>query len=100
MPEAKTLRPKPARLAALKNGYQLGREIARQQVAERGILKMVAFQIESDLVAMIRPTTNEYKTKDALWCKPSCRMHCITKQVCNASVRHGSCALPLTRRWC
>jgi hypothetical protein len=36
MPEVKTLRRKLARLAALKSSYQLGREIARQRVAERG----------------------------------------------------------------
>jgi len=36
MPEVKTLRRKLARLAALKGSYQLGREIARQRVAERG----------------------------------------------------------------
>jgi transposase len=36
MPEVKTLRRKLARLAALKGSYRLGREIARQRVAERG----------------------------------------------------------------
>src|SRR5205807_1261356 len=38
MPEVKTLRRKLARLAALKGSYQLGREIARQRVVERGKL--------------------------------------------------------------
>jgi DNA-binding transcriptional ArsR family regulator len=36
MPEVKTLRRKLARLASLKGSYQLGREIARQRIAERG----------------------------------------------------------------
>jgi DNA-binding CsgD family transcriptional regulator len=36
MPEMKTLRGKLARLASLKGSYQLGREIARQRIAERG----------------------------------------------------------------
>jgi transposase len=36
MPEVKTLRRKLARLASLKGSYQLGRQIARQRVAERG----------------------------------------------------------------
>jgi DNA-binding CsgD family transcriptional regulator len=36
MPEVKTLRGKLARLASLKGSYQLGREIARQRIAERG----------------------------------------------------------------
>lgn len=36
MPEMKTLRRKLARLASLKGSYQLGREIARQRIAERG----------------------------------------------------------------
>jgi DNA-binding CsgD family transcriptional regulator len=36
MPEVKTLRRKLARLAALKGSYQLGCQIARQRVAERG----------------------------------------------------------------
>src|SRR5207302_4800881 len=36
MPEVKTLRRKLARLAALKGSYRLGREIARQRIAERG----------------------------------------------------------------
>jgi DNA-binding CsgD family transcriptional regulator len=36
MPEVKTLRRKLARLAALKGSYRLGRQIARQRVAERG----------------------------------------------------------------
>jgi DNA-binding CsgD family transcriptional regulator len=36
MPEVKTLRRKLARLAALKGSYQLGHQIARQRVAERG----------------------------------------------------------------
>ena len=36
IPEVKTLRRKLARLASLKGSYQLGREIARQRIAERG----------------------------------------------------------------
>jgi len=36
MPEVKTLRRKLACLASLKGSYQLGREIARQRIAERG----------------------------------------------------------------
>lgn len=36
MPEVKTLRRKLARLAALKGSYQLGCQIARRRVAERG----------------------------------------------------------------
>jgi hypothetical protein len=36
MPEVKTLRRKLARLASLKGSYRLGREIARQRIAERG----------------------------------------------------------------
>jgi len=36
MPEVKTLRRKLARLASLKGSYQLGRQIARQRIAERG----------------------------------------------------------------
>ena len=36
MPEVKTLRRKLARLASLKGSYPLGREIARQRIAERG----------------------------------------------------------------
>jgi DNA-binding CsgD family transcriptional regulator len=36
MPEVKTLRGKLARLASLKGSYQLGREIARHRIAERG----------------------------------------------------------------
>ena len=36
MPEVKTLRRKLARLASLKGSYRLGREMARQRVAERG----------------------------------------------------------------
>jgi DNA-binding CsgD family transcriptional regulator len=36
IPEVKTLRRKLARLGALKGSYQLGRQIARQRVAERG----------------------------------------------------------------
>jgi hypothetical protein len=36
MPEVKTLRRKLARLAALKGSYRLGREMARQRIAERG----------------------------------------------------------------
>jgi DNA-binding CsgD family transcriptional regulator len=36
MPEVKTLRRKLAGLASLKGSYQLGREIARQRIAERG----------------------------------------------------------------
>jgi transposase len=36
MPEMKTLRGKLARLASLKRSYRLGREIARQRIAERG----------------------------------------------------------------
>jgi DNA-binding CsgD family transcriptional regulator len=36
MPEVKTLRRKLARLAALKGRYRLGRQVARQRVAERG----------------------------------------------------------------
>src|SRR5713101_121505 len=36
MLEVKTLRRKLARLASLKGSYQLGREIARQRIAERG----------------------------------------------------------------
>src|SRR6266851_5146924 len=36
MPEVKTLRRKLARLASLKGSYQLGRELARQRIAERG----------------------------------------------------------------
>jgi len=36
MPEVKTLRRKLARLGALKGSYQLGCQIARQRVAERG----------------------------------------------------------------
>jgi transposase len=36
MPEIKTLRQKLACLASLKGSYQLGREIARQRIAERG----------------------------------------------------------------
>jgi DNA-binding CsgD family transcriptional regulator len=36
MPEMKTLRGKLARLASLKGSYRLGREIARQRIAERG----------------------------------------------------------------
>jgi hypothetical protein len=36
MPEVKTLRRKLARLASLKGSYQLGREMARQRIAERG----------------------------------------------------------------
>jgi DNA-binding CsgD family transcriptional regulator len=36
MPEMKTLRRKLTRLASLKGSYQLGREIARQRIAERG----------------------------------------------------------------
>ena len=36
MPEVKTLRRKLARLASLRGSYRLGREIARQRIAERG----------------------------------------------------------------
>jgi len=36
MPEVKTLRRKLARLASLKGSYRLGREVARQRIAERG----------------------------------------------------------------
>jgi transposase len=36
IPEVKTLRRKLARLASLKGSYQLGREMARQRIAERG----------------------------------------------------------------
>jgi hypothetical protein len=36
MPEVKTLRRKLARLASLQGSYRLGREIARQRIAERG----------------------------------------------------------------
>ena len=36
MPEVKTLRRKLARLASLKGSHQLGRDIARQRIAERG----------------------------------------------------------------
>jgi hypothetical protein len=36
MPEVKTLRRKLARLASLKGSYRLGREMARQRIAERG----------------------------------------------------------------
>src|SRR5229473_412649 len=36
MPEMKTLRRKLARLASLKGSYRLGREVARQRIAERG----------------------------------------------------------------
>src|SRR5467141_2557374 len=36
MPEVKTLRRKLARLAASKGSFQLGQEIARQRIAERG----------------------------------------------------------------
>jgi DNA-binding CsgD family transcriptional regulator len=36
MPEVKTLRRKLSRLALLKNSHQLGREVARQRIAERG----------------------------------------------------------------
>ena len=36
MPEVKTLRGKLTRLASLKGSYQLGREMARQRIAERG----------------------------------------------------------------
>jgi hypothetical protein len=36
MPEVKTLRRKLTRLAALKGSYRLGREMARQRIAERG----------------------------------------------------------------
>ena len=36
MPEVKTLRRKLALLASLKGSYQLGREMARQRIAERG----------------------------------------------------------------
>jgi len=36
MPEVKTLRRKLACLASLKGSYQLGREIARQRIADRG----------------------------------------------------------------
>jgi DNA-binding CsgD family transcriptional regulator len=36
MPEMKTLRRKLARLASLKRSYRLGREVARQRIAERG----------------------------------------------------------------
>jgi DNA-binding CsgD family transcriptional regulator len=38
MPEVKTLRRKLARLASLKGSYRLGREVARQRIAERGKL--------------------------------------------------------------
>jgi transposase-like protein/helix-turn-helix protein len=36
MPEVKTLRRKLARLASLQGSYRLGREMARQRIAERG----------------------------------------------------------------
>src|SRR5438876_2650723 len=36
MPEVKTLRRKLSRLASLKDSHQLGREVARQRIAERG----------------------------------------------------------------
>jgi DNA-binding CsgD family transcriptional regulator len=36
MPEVKTLRRKLSRLASLKDSYQLGREVARQRIIERG----------------------------------------------------------------
>jgi transposase len=36
IPEVKTLRRKLARLASLKGSYQLGREMARQRIVERG----------------------------------------------------------------
>src|SRR6267154_922911 len=36
MPEVKTLRRKLSRLAYLKDSYQLGREVARQRIIERG----------------------------------------------------------------
>lgn len=36
MPEVKTLRRKLSRLASLKGSYRLGREVARQRIAERG----------------------------------------------------------------
>jgi DNA-binding CsgD family transcriptional regulator len=36
MPEVKTLRRKLVRLASLKGSYRLGREVARQRIAERG----------------------------------------------------------------
>jgi DNA-binding CsgD family transcriptional regulator len=36
MPEVKTLRRKLSRLASLKESYQLGREVARQRIIERG----------------------------------------------------------------
>jgi DNA-binding CsgD family transcriptional regulator len=38
MPEVKTLRRKLSRLAALKESHQLGREVARQRISERGKL--------------------------------------------------------------
>jgi DNA-binding CsgD family transcriptional regulator len=43
MPEVKTLRRKLARLASLKGSYRLGREIARQRIAERG--KVLGFLV-------------------------------------------------------
>jgi hypothetical protein len=50
MPEVKTRRGKLARLAALKSSYQLGREIARQRVAERG--KVLGFSyVDGDVRA-------------------------------------------------
>jgi hypothetical protein len=52
MPEVKTLRGKLARLASLKGSYQLGREIARQRIAERG-----RCWGSSILTAMFGPTT-------------------------------------------
>ena len=51
------------------------------------ILKMVAFQIESDLVEMIRSHYKRAEDEGRLWFKPSCRMRRISnlQKACFAS---------------